>query len=90
MIENANTPAVGREPKHMDLHQSIQQISDISMRLDGLITRIQGPVPCNPGDCAPDAAPPTLSQILENGGNEIRSKLSKINDQISEIENILF
>lgn len=90
MNDNQATAIAGREPKHMDLHQSIQQISDVGMRLDGLITRIQGPVPCNPSDCAPDAAPPTLSQILENGGNEIRSKLSKINDQISEIENILF
>lgn len=84
--------AAGREPKHVDVVNSVIRLSDSVESLQRLRDRIVGQ------DAPPAAKPldnnsmsyPSLAEVLDKSPQDLREKAMVIDDLVAQIEQTLF
>lgn len=80
-----------RQQKHLDLHESIESMREMPMRLESLIVRITGEGPRKDDTCdRAERTQPCLFHVLEGGGTEIRAISNQTHELISKLEELIF
>jgi hypothetical protein len=80
--------------KHTDVYQAIREIDTVTVDLQALLDRITGPRP-KEGDIKespinPNPTPPSLSDFLGGGADDIRIKVERAAELIARITQELF
>jgi hypothetical protein len=78
--------------KHTDMYHAIQEINAVTAELQALLDRITGPRPKEDEAKAPpiDPTPPSLSDFLGGGADDIRRKVEVAAGTIARITQELF
>ena len=88
---NQTVPAVAAKlPKSEDLYDAISSVESVVQHLNELLSRVESAPSGSPEDKMDSPLSSSVASVLSDGPEVLRSKTSRIHNQINELENLLF